>query len=103
MRAPVYRGIDGANTFLGLAFPSEVTLVLAVFWVGTLLGPPGPALLVTLATGVALRLSTWGRPPQFLQHLVLFHTRRLRCGGRLTAAGRSRPQKRFPHARYVSR
>ena len=102
MRAPVYRSIESASTFLGLAFPSEVLLVLTVFWVGALLFPAGSALLATLVTAVALRLATVGRPPHFLQHLVLFHARRLRSHGRLSAAGRTRPQKPFSFAEHAT-
>ena len=100
MRAPVYRSIEGTNTFLGLAFPSEVLVVLVVFWMGFLLAPPGPALLATLGTGVALRLGSIGRPPQFFAHLLLFHFRRLRSSGRFTAGARAALQPRFPFAVY---
>jgi hypothetical protein len=100
MRAPVYRSIEGGNTFLGLAFPSEVLVVLLVFWVGMLLAPPGPALLATVGMGVAMRLASIGRPPQYLQHLLLFHFRRLRSGGRFNAGARAAAQPRFPFAAY---
>lgn len=103
MRAPVYRSIEGGNTFLGLAFPSEVMVVLVVFWAGMLLAPPGPAFLTTVGTGVALRVASIGRPPQFLQHLLLFHFRRLRSGGRFNAGARASRQPRFPFAAYACR
>jgi hypothetical protein len=100
MRAPVYRSIEATNTFLGLAFPSEVLLVLAVFWVLMLLIPPGTALLGTLGTAGGLRLATFGRPPNWLQHVLLFQLRRAQSNGRFSAAARSRLQRRFPFAAY---
>jgi hypothetical protein len=99
MRAPVYRSIDAGNTLLGLAFPSEVLLVLVAFWGSAAFLKGLGSLLVTLAAYAFLRLSTLGRPPLFLQHALLFHVRRSLQGGRFSAAARA-AQPRFPHAPY---
>lgn len=98
MRAAVYRSIDTANTFLGLAFPSEVLVVLTVFWVTAVALPPMTGLLMTLAAYVFLRLATAGRPPQYLQHLVLFLVRRSQHSGRFSPASRAHRAPRFPFA-----
>ena len=34
MRAPVYRSLEAKNTVLGLAFPTEFTVVLSAWWAG---------------------------------------------------------------------
>lgn len=98
MRARVYRNIDGGASFLGLAFPSEVLVILAVFWGTALTLPPGTGMLLTIAAYVALRVSTAGRAPMFLQHFVMFHARRALHGGRFGPAARAASQKPFPFA-----
>jgi hypothetical protein len=99
MRAPVYRNIEESSTFLGLAFPLEVVLVFAA-WFGCLATlPAGKALLGMLVAYVAVRCAGYGRPPGFVQHWVNWQVRRLRSGGRLSAAARARTP-RFPHAPY---
>jgi hypothetical protein len=98
MRAPVYRSIDGDNTFLGLAFPFEVLVVLVVFWATAVLLPPWTGLGVTVAAYAALRLSTMGRPPQHLMHLLSFHRRRAKHAGRFGPAARSAARVAFPFA-----
>lgn len=98
MRAPVYRSIDSASTFLGLAFPTEVLLVLAAFWGTIIPTTPGVALLATGSVYAFLRLGAHGKPPQHLQHLLMFHARRAQGRGRFLAAARAARQPRFPHA-----
>ena len=63
MRAPVYRNIESQNTFLGLAFPTEVLVVLATFWVAMALLTPGLALLTTFGAYAAIRIVGYGRAP----------------------------------------
>lgn len=98
MRAPVYRSIDTGNTFLGLAFPSEVLVVLSVFWGTAVTLPPGTGLLITLASYVLLRVATAGKPPLHLQHLALFHVRRAVHGGRFAPGARAASHRLFPFA-----
>lgn len=98
MRATVYRSIDTGNTFLGLAFPSEVLVVLAVFWGTAVTLPPGTGLLITLTSYVLLRVLTAGKPPLHLQHLALFHARRAFHGGRFTPGARAASHQVFPFA-----
>lgn len=98
MRAAVYRSIDSANTFLGLAFPTEVLVILAVFWGTAVTLPPGTGLLITLGAYVLLRVLTAGRPPLHLQHLALFHTRRALHSGRFSPGARSSARPAFPFA-----
>jgi hypothetical protein len=88
---------------MGLAFPSEVLLLLAAFWGSMISLPPGPASLVTAGAYAALRLATLGRQPMFLQHLVGLHLRRLLHEGRFSAAARAASNSKFPHAAYVFR
>ena len=98
MRATVYRSIDTANTILGLAFPSEVMVILGVYWVTAVLLPPGTGLLITLASYVVLRLLTAGKPSMHLQHLALFHARRGVHAGRFSPGARAASHSTFPHA-----
>ncbi len=98
MRATVYRSIDTANTFLGLAFPSEVLVIMVAYYAAMLTLPPGTAGLVTIACYVALRVLTMGRPPLYLQHLALFHARRALSAGRFSPAARAASHKSFPFA-----
>lgn len=103
MRATVYRSIDSGNTFLGLAFPSEVLVVLSVFWGTAVTLPPGTGLLITLASYVLLRVATAGKPPLHLQHLALFHARRLVNDGRFSPGARAASHRSFPFARRLFR
>ena len=98
MRAPVYRSIDSANTLLGLAFPSEVLVILTVFWATAVTLPPGTGLGVTIAAYAALRAVTAGRPPLYLQHLALFGVRRRLNAGRFSPAARASCRRVFPYA-----
>lgn len=102
MRAPVYRNIETRNTLLGLAFPGEVFVVFAVYWIAILASGPGTALVSTIAATVAIRVIGYGRPPMFSQHYVTFIARRAIAGGRFCAAARCN-SPRFPHAPHVIR
>lgn len=97
MRANVYRAIDTANTFLGLTFPSEVLVVLAVFWL-TAWTSAWVNTLVTVGAYVLLRLISYGKPPMFLQHRILFLMRSSLHGGRFSPAARQRVERFFPFA-----
>ena len=98
MRAPVYRSIDTANTFLGLAFPSEVLMILSVFWGTAVSLPPFTGLMCTAGAYIALRLATAGKAPLHLQHLILFHARRRLHSGRFSPASRASKSPMFPFA-----
>lgn len=98
MRAPVYRSIDTANTFLGLAFPSEVLMILSVFWGTAVSLPPFTGLLLTAAAYVALRVATAGKAPLHLQHLILFRARLSIHAGRFSPASRAPRSPVFPFA-----
>lgn len=98
MRAPVYRSIDTANTFLGLAFPSEVLMILTVFWGTAVSLPPFTGLMVTVGAYIALRVATAGKAPLHLQHLVLLHTRRVFHAGRFSPSSNARHSPAFPLA-----
>jgi hypothetical protein len=103
VRAPVYRAIDTNNTFLGLAFPSEVLLLFVVFWAGALTLPILSVPVVTLVFYAVLRLLTAGKPPMHLQHLALFHVRRVVSQARFSPAARAASHRRFPFAPYLAR
>jgi hypothetical protein len=98
VRAQVYRSIDTANTFVGLAFPSEVLIILTVFWSTAVTLPPGFGALITLFAYIGLRLVTYGKPPLHLQHSLLLHVRRITHGGRFSPAARASSHAVFPHA-----
>jgi hypothetical protein len=98
MRAPVFRDIESKETLFGLAFPSEVLLVVAVAYGGVSFIEDGRVTLaMTVATYVGLRAATHGKPPGHLMHWLAWQWRRLH-GGRLCAATRAR-QPSFPHSR----
>jgi hypothetical protein len=101
MQAPVYRNAGAQNTFMGLAFPLEVLIVIATFWPASLLGP-GPGAAVTLAVYVALRALSHGRPDSYVQHWLMQRARRALYGGRLAAAARSHTPM-FPFGPYQVR
>lgn len=98
MRASVYRSIDTANTFLGLAFPTEVLMILSVFWGTAVSLPPFTGLLVTGGAYTALRVATAGKAPLHLQHLILFHARKALHAGRFSPASRAPHSPAFPFA-----
>lgn len=90
MRAPVYRNIEAPNTLLGLSFPTEVSVVALGFWVAMTTLPLLPGLACTLASYVGVRLSSYGRPPLFLQHFLIWRMRHAVSSGLLSAAARYR-------------
>ena len=102
MRAPVYRNASAQNTFLGLAFPTEVLLVLTVLWVAMLTVDINLAALITIGVYVLIRVTTHGRPEAFLQHWLNFQLRRALSRGSLSAAARARIP-RFPRGPYLHR
>lgn len=101
MYAPVYRSIDKGETFLGLAWPSEVLgfIVVFVFANGHLTLLPLLCLLGGLYA--ALRLSARGKPPGYRVQLFFFARRRLLHGGRFLASARARRQQPLPFAAYL--
>jgi hypothetical protein len=100
--APTYRNLDARTTVLGLAFPGELVLVMAVFWAGMLLLPPAAGAAVSGAAYLAVRLVGRGKPPGHFQHLVVRKVRAAASGGRLSAAARARVP-RFPFSPYEGR
>jgi hypothetical protein len=102
MRAPVYRNIEGRNTFLGLAFPGEALAVLSAFWLLLTTFQPRVALPLGVAIYAAVRLAGRRRAPKYLQHWLIWHFRRRFGGGRLCAVARA-VTPRFPFARYHCR
>lgn len=103
MRAPVYRSIDNGSTFLGLSFPVDVLIVLSVFWGSALTSTPGTTLLVTAGAYFGLRFSAVGKPPNHLQHLLLFRVRRVLHGGWFCPAARTVASHRLPWAPFAIR
>jgi hypothetical protein len=99
VRAPVYRNIDGKNTFLGLAFPGEALGVLAAFWLLLATLPPKFALPVGVGLYLAIRLLGRGKPPKHLQSWLTWRLRRHLAKGRLCAVARAKAP-RFPFADY---
>jgi hypothetical protein len=100
MLAPVYRNVDAKNTLLGLSFPTEVLIVLAVWWTTMLALAPSTSAIVTLASYVAIRAVGYGRAPAFVQHWIGYQIRRALTGGRIAAGARSRtPEFPFRKAR----
>ena len=102
MRAPVYRNIEAQSTFLGLSFPTELGIFMLGVWALLLSTAFTTALLGSAALYAAVRLSTYRRPPLFLQHALGRLMRRWLARGRLSAAARGRTP-RFPFGPYVSR
>jgi hypothetical protein len=101
MRAPVYRSLESGNTILGLAFPTEFTVVLCAWWAGMLGGGAFVGSAVGLAACVLIRTANYGRAEGFVQHFLQFKARKLMGEGRLSAAARVGPRAiRFPHADY---
>ena len=102
MRAPVYRNVEARTTLLGLAFPTEVVLVLAVFWGSMLTLAPSLAAAVTTVAYAGVRALNHGRAPAFLQHWLGWRARQAISGGRLSAAARGHAP-RFPFGPYHDR
>lgn len=101
MRAPVYRHIESTSTLVGLSLNGFVALLATAFAAIQLLDV-GASLGLIVVAYLALRLMGRGRPPQYWQHLVLWHARQRRTGGRLSAAARARTPE-FPFGPYLIR
>lgn len=101
MRAPVYRNIEAPNTLLGLSFPTEVSIVALGFWAAMTALPLLAGLACTLAAYAGVRLSSYGRPPLFLQHFLIWKARQTFFCGVLSAAARSKSPY-FPFASPAS-
>ncbi len=102
MRAPVYRSLEATNTVLGLAFPTEFTVVLSAWWAGMISAGAFLGSAIAVAAYVLIRVANYGRAEGFVQHFLQFKVRRLVSGGRLSAAARvgaSRAPK-FPYGEY---
>jgi hypothetical protein len=102
MRAPVYRNIEGRNTFLGLAFPGEALAVLSAFWLLLSTFPPRYAVPLAIAIYAVVRLAGRRRAPKYLQHWLVLAFRRRFGAGRLSAIARA-PSPRFPFAPHECR
>ncbi len=102
MRAPVYRSLEAKNTVLGLAFPTEFTVVLSAWWAGMICAGAFLGTGIAATAYVLIRIANYGRAEGFVQHFLQFKVRRLVSGGRLCAAARvgvGRAPK-FPHGDY---
>jgi hypothetical protein len=102
MRAPVYRNIETTSTVLGLAFPTEALVMMALGSLAVLLLPPLLSAITTLSTYASIRLINRGRAPAFVQHYVAWKVRQLRAQGNLSAAARVRCPK-LPFGPYEFR
>lgn len=102
MRAPVYRSIEAKNAVLGLAFPTEFTVVLSAWWAGMIAAGTFVGSAVAVAAYVVIRVANYGRAEGFVQHFLQFKVRQLVSGGRLSAAARVGAGRapKFPHGEY---
>src|SRR4051812_14204536 len=98
MRAPVYRNVEASSTIGGLTMMSFLLELVVAFLAIQFL-----SFLLSLATiagpYVLLRLASYGRPPMYWQHYVLWRVRQANTAGRLSAAARFL-QPRFPFGPY---
>jgi hypothetical protein len=103
VRAPVYRSLEARNTVLGLAFPTEFTVVLSAWWAGMLTAGAFIGSGIAVAAYAVVRIANYGRAEGFVQHFLQFKVRGLVSGGRLTAAARvgAARASRFPHGDYA--
>jgi hypothetical protein len=103
MRAPVYRHVEAQSTIAGLTLTSFAGLLGVTFAAIRLLNFGG-SLAVVLGAYLAVRIAGHGRPPQFWQHWLVWHLRRRRFAGRLSAAARAKtPSFRFGPTLYRDR
>ncbi len=102
MRAPVYRSLEAKNTILGLAFPTEFTVVLSAWWAGMISAGAFIGSGIAVAAYILIRFANYGRAEGFVQHFLQFKVRRLVSGGRLSAAARVGAGRapKFPHGEY---
>src|SRR5689334_1822873 len=103
MRAPVYRHVEAQSTLAGLTLTGFAGLLGIAFAAIRFLSFGG-SLAVVLAAYLVVRLAGRGRPPMFWQHWLIWHLRRRRFGGRLSAAARARtPTFLFAPMRFRDR
>ncbi len=102
MRAPVYRSLEARNTVLGLAFPTEFTVVLCAWWAGMISAGAFVGSGIAVAAYVLIRVANYGRAEGFVQHFLQYQVRRLVSRGRLSAAARVGTGRapKFPHGDY---
>jgi hypothetical protein len=102
VRAPVYRSLEAKNTVLGLAFPTEFTVVLCAWWAGMISAGAFIGSAIAVAAYVLIRVANYGRAEGFVQHFLQFKVRKLVSGGRLSAAARVGAGRapKFPHGEY---
>ena len=102
MRAPVYRSLEAKNTVLGLAFPTEFTVVLCAWWAGMISAGAFIGSAIAVAAYVLIRVANYGRAEGFVQHFLQFKVRKLVSGGRLSAAARVGAGRapKFPHGEH---
>lgn len=86
MRAPVYRNLDAQSPFLGLSFPGEALLFLAIVWGAVAALALGGALAVIAASYAALRLLRHGKPAGYWAHRGRWTLGAHLSGARLSAA-----------------
>ncbi len=98
----MYRNIEATSTVLGLAFPTEALLMMALGSLAVLLLPPLFSAFTALSAYAFIRLINRGRAPAFVQHFIAWKLRQLRARGNLTAATRARCPK-FPFGPYEFR
>jgi hypothetical protein len=99
VRAPVYRSLEARNTVLGLAFPTEFTVVLCAWWAGMISAGAFLGSGIAVAAYVLIRVANYGRAEGFVQHFLQYQVRRLVSRGRLSAAARVGTARapKFPH------
>jgi len=102
MRAPVYRNIEATSTVLGLAFPTEALVMMALGSLAVLLLPPLLSAITALSAYTSIRLVNRGRAPAFLQHYIAWKVRQIRAQGNLSTAARTHCPK-FPFGLYEFR
>jgi len=98
----VYRSLEAKNTVLGLAFPTEFTVVLSAWWAGMIVAGAFIGSGIAVAAYVLMRVANYGRAEGFVQHFLQFKVRQLVSGGRLSAAVRvcAGRAPKFPHGEY---
>jgi hypothetical protein len=101
MRAQTYRHVESQSTIGGLSLNGFVALLglafAAIQWLSFV-----ASVAVIAGTYLALRLMGRGRPPMYWQHLAVWHVRRVRARGRVSAAVRA-TSPQFPFGPYEFR
>jgi hypothetical protein len=103
LRAPVYRSLEAKNTVLGLAFPTEFTVVLSAWWAGMISAGAFIGSGIAVAAYALIRAANYGRAEGFVQHFLQYKVRHLVSSGRLSAAARVGAGRApaFPHGEYA--